>query len=375
MDRRAAILVVDDEPRNRALLRGFLSPWYDVVEAASGAAAQATLARTPIDLVLLDVMMPEQDGFATCRLIKAEPRDGFLPVILVTALGEQEDRNRGLEAGADDFLHKPVDRRELLLRVRSFLRLREQERVIRAQVDELRRLQSLKDDLVSLLVHDLRNPLAGILSTLELALDEPSSPQQAEDLRRALRASEGLRAALDETLHVRLLEENALVARRVMTPLRKLLADAVETLEPVARRRRVEFLVELEGDEEAELDQRLVRRSVENLLSNALKYTAAGTQITVQVRNHQGFLELEVKDRGPGIPDSLKSVLFERFGSVEAHKGHERRGIGLGLYLVKLVAEAHGGDVSVQDREGGGALFLMRFAPRPGQGRSLEGAA
>src|SRR5438067_9038420 len=174
MERKGCILVVDDEARNRALMRGFLSSQWEVIEAADGVTALEMLRRTPVDLVLLDVMMPEQDGFETCRLIKSEPRDPFLPVILVTALGEQEDRNRGLEAGADDFLHKPIDRRELLLRVRSFLRLREQDRVIRAQVEELQRLQSLKDDMVSLLVHDLRNPLAGVLSTIELALDGSS---------------------------------------------------------------------------------------------------------------------------------------------------------------------------------------------------------
>ena len=136
MDRRSTILVVDDEELNRSLLRALLSASFDVLEASSGVAALEILGRAPVDLVLLDVMMPELDGFATCKLIKAQPRDSLLPVILVTALGEQEDRNRGLESGADDFLRKPVDRRELLLRVRSFLRLRGQEQIIRGQVEE-----------------------------------------------------------------------------------------------------------------------------------------------------------------------------------------------------------------------------------------------
>ena len=373
MDKRACILVVDDEPRNRALLRGFLSSQWDVIEANDGVAGIEALKRNQVDLVLLDVMMPGQDGFTTCRLMKAEPRDPFLPVILVTALGEQEDKNRGLEAGADDFLHKPVDRRELLLRVKGLLRLREQERVIRAQVEELRRLQSLKDDMVSLLVHDLRNPLAGVLSSLELAVETPKDEQQAGDLRRAMHSAESLRGALDEMLQVRLMEENAVVAHRSPTDLATAICSAFSTLEPVAKRRRIDLRWDVDGEAVAPVDAKLIQRAVENLISNALKYTPGGTDVTVSARNYSGFVELEVSDRGPGVPDQLKASMFERFGSVEAHQGKQRRGIGLGLYLVKLVAEAHDGDVSVHDRQGGGALFRMRLSPPRGQ--RLEGAA
>jgi two-component system sensor histidine kinase KdpD len=100
------------------------------------------------------------------------------------------------------------------------------------------------------------------------------------------------------------------------------------------------------------------------LLSNALKYTARGTEVSIEARNKpDGFVEIDVQDRGPGIPAPLKGVLFERFGSVEAQRGNERRGVGLGLYLVKLVAAAHGGDVSVHDRPGGGTIFRLRLGP------------
>jgi two-component system sensor histidine kinase/response regulator len=364
METKPCILVVDDEAQNRRVLHRYLAPWCEVIEADSGIKALELLGTAPIDMVLLDVNMPGQDGFQTCRLIKAQPRELFLPVVLVTGLAEQEDRNRGLEAGADDFLPKPVDRRELTLRVRAFLRLREQERTIRAQVQELHRLEALKDDMVSLLVHDLRNPLAGILSTVELALEGMGEGQLRDDLRRALQSAESLRGTLDETLHVRLLEENAITARRDDTDLAALLGAAVATLEPVARRREVKLSWDLAGENTAAVDRRLLQRSLENLLSNALKYTARGTEVSIEARHKQdGFVEIDVQDRGPGIPAPLKGVLFERFGSVEAQRGNERRGVGLGLYLVKLVAAAHGGDVSAHDRPGGGTIFRLRLGP------------
>jgi len=364
MEHKPRILVVDDEAQNRRILQRYLAPWCEVIEADSGLKALELLGTAPVDMVLLDVNMPGQDGFQTCRLIKAQPRELFLPVVLVTGLAEQEDRNRGLEAGADDFLPKPVDRRELTLRVRAFLRLREQERTIRAQVQELHRLEALKDDMVSLLVHDLRNPLAGILSTVELALEGMGEGQLRDDLRRALQSAESLRGTLDETLSVRLLEENAITARRDDTDLAALIGAAVATLEPVARRREVKLSWDLAGEKTAAVDRRLLQRSLENLLSNALKYTARGTEVSIEARNKpDGFVEIDVQDHGPGIPAPLKGVLFERFGSVEAQRGNERRGVGLGLYLVKLVAAAHQGDVSAHDRPGGGTIFRLRLGP------------
>src|SRR4029077_8335451 len=131
----------------------------------------------------------------------------------------------------------------------------------------------------------------------------------------------------------------ALHARRAATDLGALAAAAAGTLEPVARRREIELRISVEGESSAELDRKLVRRSIENLLSNAVKYSAPGKPVSLRIVNRTGFVEIDVSDSGSGISDAHKGVLFQRFGSLEAHRGRERRGIGLGLYLVKLVAE------------------------------------
>jgi signal transduction histidine kinase len=360
--RTSCVLVVDDEERNRALLRAMLKDVCRTVEASSAAEALAVLKRERVDLVLLDVMMPGTMGYDVCREIKKSEQEGLLPVLLITALNDQKDRNAGLEAGADDFLTKPVDRRELILRVRAFLRLRAQDTLIRAQLKKLSALQAAKDELLSLMVHDLRSPLAGIIAHLSMLIDELPEGASRDDARAALGGADLIRISLEETLQIRLLEEGQLPVRRATVELADLVAGAVASLDPVARRKNIRLKTAVEGGGSAWLDGKLVRRAIENLLGNAIKYTPEGKEISLILRNLPGAVEVEVCDRGPGIPSNLKTTMFEKFGSVEEKKGGARKGIGLGLYLVRLVAEGHSGTAQVLDREGGGAVFRVRLA-------------
>src|SRR5882724_2029986 len=210
MEAGARILIVDDEKQNRVLLRAMLGGEYRIEEAVSGPQALELLTRERFDLVLLDVMMPGMTGYEVCKSIKAGRSDTFLPVLLVTALSAQDQKNLGLQAGADDFLTKPVDRRELLLRVRAFLRLRSQDSMIRLQLKQLAQLQNTKDEMLSLMVHDLRSPLAGIVSHLSLIIEDAPEGHLREDAQAALRSADGMRDSLEEALQIRLLEEGHL---------------------------------------------------------------------------------------------------------------------------------------------------------------------
>lgn len=376
---RPVILIVDDEPMNRALLRAFLNPIYEIQEAENGPSALEILEGHPVDLVLLDVMMPVMNGFEVCRLIK-EKGGEYLPVLLLTALDQQDQRNAGLSAGADDFLSKPVDRHELLLRVQTFVRLREQDQRIREQLDELRardeliqqqmrelqELDVIKDDLVSLMVHDLRNPLAGVmgfLGALKLDLDDERLRNDAE---MALQASNRLREILDDMLHVRMLESGTVRLHRELVQAGALVEDAIRSVWGAARARRVEIAPDIAiADLSIQGDRKLIRRAVENLLTNALKYSPTGSTVRATVRPAGDSVEIEIADRGVGIPHDLKEQLFQKFGSVESARGEARVGVGLGLYLVKLVATAHGGSASVRDRKHGGSAFGL-LIPRTG---------
>jgi len=359
-DARPTVLVVDDEQRNRLFLRPVLKN-YHVVEAESGPAALAVLERRRIDLVLLDVLMPEMSGYEACKRIKETYRDAFLPVLLVTGLTDREQRKLGLQSGADDFLTKPVDPEELALRTKAFLRLRVQDVVIREQLRELARMQVAREDFVSLMMHDLRSPLSGVMAHLQLLLDEMPEGAPREDAAAALRAADSMFTTLEDALQVRLLEEGRLQISREALDLTHLARSAMTTLEGVARRKRIALDLRVEARGTALLDGKLVRRAIENLLGNAVKYTPSGKDISVVVRQVAGAVTVEVADRGPGIPVDMRASMFEKFGSVEVKQGGSRKGIGLGLYMVKLVAEGHAGKIEVLDRDGGGALFRLQL--------------
>jgi two-component system sensor histidine kinase/response regulator len=377
---RPSILIVDDEPANRALMRAYLADAYDLQEAVDGAQALDILSRMHVDLVLLDVMMPRMSGIEVCGIIKKRVAERpYQPVILLTALGAQEDRNRGLEAGADDFLTKPVDRHELLLRVKTFIRLRRQDERIRVQLgelkekdqliqhqlEELKSLDGLKDDLVSMMVHDLRNPLSGIVGFLDVVQGTTRDRELRQDAMEALQAGERLREILDDILRVRMLE-SGVVLNRELVAADTLLRDAVSSLAGAAKARRVEiFQVAGASGISLAADRKLVLRAIENLLSNALKYSPEGATVDTAVRLTSGEIEIEIADRGAGIPDDLKRRLFEKFSSLEVARGQPRRGVGLGLYLVRLVATAHGGRAVVRDREGGGTAFALLLPTPP----------
>lgn len=355
---RSRVLVIDDEPRNRGLVRALLAD-HEVVEAAGAADGYRILETAPIDLVLLDVMMPEIDGFAACREIKARWVEPYLPVILLTALGDQEHRNHGFESGADDFISKPFDRRELQLRVAAFLRLRHQDDLIRRQIDELRRLDRLKDDLAALIVHDLRNPLSGLDGFLQVLRRTAAAEGQQEMVDWALLAARNLRDTVEDMLKVRMMEESQLELHRSRFKLRRLAEQAADSLRGDAEARSLELKITGE-DAEVDADEALLRRAVENLLANGLRYTRSGTGVDVTIRTCAGDgVGIDVADRGPGIADPIKQTLFEKYSSVEARSGQARRGNGLGLYLVRLTVEAHGGTVAALDRPGGGTIFRI----------------
>ena len=372
MSTRPRVLIVDDEPRNLSLLEAVLAGMdVDVVSAAGGREGIDVFTRTPeaFDLVLLDVMMPDVDGLtALAAMRRATPADERVPIVLVTALSARKDRMRGLEAGADDFLTKPVEPNEVRCRVRTFLALRGAQRRLKARALELETLQRQKAELTTMVVHDLKNPLAVIGSNLGwigkyLRKRGALERELEESLEDAQSGANRLIALISGLIDVEKAEAGQLVVKpRVQKP--------ADVLDGLARRYRkdaesrdLSLSIDADAAVEAPFDADVMVRVFENLLENAVRYTPAKGRIVLQARVAAGFLELAVANTGNVIPEDIRARVFEKHVSSEARKTSGNN-LGIGLYFCRLAARAHGGDIFLEGDESLPTRFVVRL-PMP----------
>jgi signal transduction histidine kinase len=362
------VLVVDDIPANVRLLSGILKmAGYEVVTAASGAEALGILGDikpgTGPDIVLLDVMMPDMDGFEVCSRIKAAPETAYLPVVMVTALHETTDRVRALEAGADDFLTKPVDEVEVAARVRSLVRVKRQRDDIDHAYAELRRAESQRDSLTAMLVHDLRTPLTAIIGPIEMLTTDLAGQldeMQTELFTMCSRSAHRLLGLVNNLLDVSKMESGEMTLHLAETDPAHLITDAANQLAPLARESGIELIHEAcAGLSVLRADPDLLTRVLVNLIGNALKFTPRGGTVTVSAHSEtdERGVTFAVRDTGEGIPRESFERIFEKFGQVEERQGGRKMSTGLGLTFCRMVVEAHGGRIWIESELGKGSTF------------------
>ena len=379
------ILVADDIPANVELLLDQLnSLGYETITAVDGPSAVAAAFEQQPDLCILDVSMPAGDlgvddrstGFEVCRRIKRDPRTSRIPVIFVTALNDTSDRVRGIEAGGDDFLTKPHNRLVLGARVRSLLKLKAATDALEDSLRKLRELEKVRDDLMKMIVHDLKTPLTSVLATLEMLSDGDFggvSTTQKAAIGDAETKSEDLLALIDDILEVARIEEaNISLTLAPMAP-GALLAELVHEWGHRFQQEGATTSVSVADDAPVFTgDKGLIKRVFSNLIQNAVTHSSHPVHLELSARRAGQGVLFTVSDNGPGIPAEYHDLIFRKFGQVEMPRFPRTRSSGLGLTFCKLVVERHGGRIWVKSAEGHGSSFYIELPSDP---TSAEGQA
>ena len=363
----ARILVVDDEPRNVRLLQDLLeSRGYTVWTAADGEQGLAVAQERSPDVILLDVMMPRLNGFDVCRRLKADQSTAMIPVLLVTSLSAREDRLAGIGAGANDFITKPIDTGDLLLRVRNAATTKRLHDEVTSQFRKLQVLEAARDTLTHMIVHDLRSPLTGLqgyLDLLRVAVAAGSNNEVLEFARDAHALAGHLKEMISQVLDVSRLESGDMPLSPEDTDLVELLPSAVASLGPppdgigiVYETAEQPFVVACDRD--------VVRRVVANLVGNAFRFAPRRGEVRIGLEGSDGVVRLTVTDNGPGVEPEYRKVIFEKFGQAPLARAGKARSTGLGLTFCKLAVEAHGGKIGVDSSHSGGARFWVELPRR-----------
>lgn len=376
-DDKPVILVVDDTPQNLSLMCELLEQDYTLKLATSGARAlKIATASTPPDLILLDIMMPEMDGYEVCRQLKADPATADIPVIFVTALAEIENEEQGFALGAVDYITKPVSPSIVHARVRTHIHIKDtrdhleqrnrddRERFEQA-IGQQMQLSAFKSSYLSMATHEFRTPLTSILSAQDLLLnsaDKLPAEERTEMLNEIGQAVQRMMDMIDDVLEMGRAEDNLSKLTPKPLDLAALLrhiagevstATALRGTHPVSR-------IHLDVAPDASMivaDERLLRHIFGNLLFNAVKYTLDGSDVRVTVTRTDDGIRAEVSDSGIGVPAADIVKLFSTF--FRASNVGKIPGTGLGLAIVKRAVDTHGGQVEVISEQDQGSRFVV----------------
>jgi CheY-like chemotaxis protein/two-component sensor histidine kinase len=354
------IFVIDDEPDNFDVIETFLSDAdYQLNYAASGQEALMLLNTFSPDLILLDVMMPGLDGIEVCQQLKASSQWQAIPIIMVTALTSKEDLSRCLEAGADDFISKPVNRFELRARVKSMLRIKQQYDRIQEfsviQRDTInilgQNLEELTGNLAVSLSHELNTPLNGIIGVIEVLKDNIQDMEITE-VREILSWADQSANRLNELtkkfllylqLEITVSQQKDLGAAQTQfsaADIKMALAIHAKSYE-----RNEDLKFELE-EANLSLPEKYLSILLKELVDNALKYSACGTEIQIKSQIIDGMLNISIHDWGRG----MTAYQISRIGAFRQfeRKEHQQPGIGIGLKIVMKIVQLASGHFSIQ---------------------------
>lgn len=382
------ILIVDDSPANIQVLNVILQNEYEVFFAESGAGALAKARGDRPDLILLDIMMPNMDGYEVCRRLKADAATRDIPVIFVSALSDDEDESKGFESGAVDYVTKPFRMPTIKARIKTHLELRRHqsalERLVKERTDELlhayerlKILEQTKSDLLTSVSHELRTPLTSLLGFAQMtekklhasifpAILEGGDPGRLQVVRQI---EENLAVILEEGRRLTQIVNNVMDLMQLVSESMELrlqpvsLAHVAERAAAGVRRQFQRKNLILNIDLAPDLpkimaDPDRLSQVLVNLLDNGAKFTRQGS-VTVSASLKEDMAVIIVRDEGIGIAEEHHGMVFEKFSQIGDVLKEKPTGLGIGLSISKKIVELHGGTMRIESAAGKGSAFIL----------------
>ena len=412
---KTRVLVVEDSPTQAEEIRLILeSAGFHVETAAEAQAGLDRLAQSPaFDLVISDIVMPGLSGYDFCSRLKSQVATKRIPVLLLTSLTEPIDVIRALEAGADSFLSKPAEPEHLVARVNWLMdnrrlraaarttsgsdilfggkrftissdrqqildllvstfedTVRKNQEVIAARDalaekhDALVRAERQKEELTALLVHDLKGPAAGIMMAAQSHLKSASlADVEREVWGQVYAAAEVINRMVLNLLDIARSEDGVFAPRPTDVDIAEVVGEVQQLMAPLAQSRAQQILADVKpGLPTLRADRELLRRVLQNLLDNAIRHSPPGTSVGIETEVSNSSICFRVRDQGPGIPTEFRHRIFDRYAQLAPTRGAEDSlGKGLGLAFCRIAVEAHGGQISVEDNQPKGSVFVVRI--------------
>jgi two-component system sensor histidine kinase/response regulator len=355
-DASGDVLIVDDFPDTLALYEAILTEdGHRVRMATNGEEALHKVEEHEPELVLLDVSMSGLDGVEVLRRLRARRGGGPAVIMLTAARREPQAIEAGLKEGADAYLTKPIDSRELLARVRAALETFRLKRMLEAQ----------RRDHIAMLVHDLRHPLSSLALIAEVLQAEDLTPEERQTSVMQIRGMcAEMTRLVDGVLAASRLEAGVFSVEPRIVSVGKVIEPMLAVFTPVAVRRSVALVFEGDLQSQVYADPQKLRQALDNLVANALKFTPRGGRVRVRVWREDRRIVFEIADTGPGVAPEDRSSIFDRYK--QGSRGRAAGGAGLGLAIARGIAEAHQGSVSFDTGDLGGAAFRIVLPMRGG---------
>lgn len=366
------ILIVDDTPANLRLLSHVLSKnGYKHIEASNGKEAVELAKKHEPDLILLDIMMPEMDGFEVIKEVKSDKLIQDIPIIFLSSLTDTDDKIEGFKSGGVDYITKPFQKEETLARINTHLKIRflqkqlnDRINVLRQREVQLSRLNQKKDNLVRMVSHDIKNPLTGIIGLVKLMRESDKiSPEEQKQMLSVVEDSgSNLLSMVSEVLD----RESKKAEPETLDHSKVVISELLERVVSMNKAKSLVKEVSLNYSVhpkklDAVIDQNKIEIAINNLVSNALKFTPTKGKVTVKAKQQKEDLIFEIRDTGIGIPKKLQEDLFKDSAKVSRTGTSGEGGTGLGLDIVQLYVELHGGEVWVESELDKGTRFYIKI--------------